>query len=415
MRHTWVIATALCTLGLCVAIHAETQQPSQVLVMLRAAPPHLRAADDYAITYASSPDEAARKRIARELAHQYGLQLVDSWPMPALGVDCFVMRIVSGTSASDIAQALSHDTRVESAQPRQTFHTLAKDDPLYALQPTAKRWHIAELHALTTGKNVAIAEVDSGVDASQPDLDGQIAEQRNFVDDSGYRAELHGTEVAGIIVAREGNGVGIVGVAPQARLLALRACWQLADGSAASACDSFTLAKALQYALEKHVQIINLSLTGPNDRLLQRLLDAALAGHVTVVGAVDDTTADGGFPASYPGVLAVAGEHADVQRSDVWLAPAEDIPTTQPGARWNMVNGSSFAAAEVSGLVALLQELSPDLTLTQLHDALHARSALGFASMRPMTIDACAAVAQVSHRCTCDCGTTRASLGVPRR
>jgi hypothetical protein len=408
--HALIVALAA---GVCAAVHA--QAPPQVLVMLRAAPPHLHAADDYAVAYTASPDETARMHVARELAKQYGLQLIDNWPMPALGVDCFVMRVAAGSSAGAMAQALSRDARVESAEPRQTFHTLASNDPLYALQPVATHWHVAELHALATGRNVAIAEVDSGVDAAQPDLVGQIIEQRNFVDDGGYRAELHGTEVAGIIVAREGNGVGIVGVAPQARLLALRACWQLADGSATAACDSFTLAKALQYALEKHVRIINLSLTGPDDRLLRRLLDAALAGHVTVVSAVDDTVADGGFPASYPGVLAVAGEHANVRRGDAWLAPAEDIPTTQPGARWNLVNGSSFAAAEVSGLVALLHELSPDLTPAQLRDALHARSALGFASLRPMTIDACAAVAQLSHRCTCDCAATHASLGVPRR
>ena len=408
--HTLIVALAV---GLCAAAHA--QAPPQVLVMLRAAPPHLHAADGYAVAYTASPDETARMHVARELARQYGLQLIDNWPMPALGVDCFVMRVGAGSSASDMARALSRDARVESAEPRQTFHTLASNDPLYALQPVATHWHIAELHALATGKNVAIAEVDSGVDAAQPDLAGQIVEQRNFVDDGAYRAELHGTEVAGIIVAREGNSVGIVGVAPHARLLALRACWQLADGSATAACDSFTLAKAVQYALEKHVRIINLSLTGPDDRLLRRLLDAALAGHVTVVSAVDDTVADGGFPASYPGVLAVAGEHANLWRSDAWRAPAEDIPTTQPGARWNLVSGSSFAAAEVSGLVALLHELSPDLTPAQLRDALHARSALGFASLRPMTIDACAAVAQLSHRCTCDCAATHASLGVPRR
>jgi subtilisin family serine protease len=408
--HTLMVALVA---ALCATAHA--QAPPQVLVMLRAAPPHLHAADDYAVAYSASPDETARMHVARELARQYGLQLVDNWPMPALGVDCFVMRVAAGGSASDTAQALSRDARVESAEPRQTFHTLAGNDPLYALQPVATHWHIAALHTLATGKNVVIAEVDSGVDAAQPDLAGQIVEQRNFVDDGAYRPELHGTEVAGIIVAREGNGVGIVGVAPQARLLALRACWQLADGSATAACDSFTLAKALQYALEKHVRIINLSLTGPDDRLLRRLLDAALAGHVTVVSAVDDTVADGGFPASYPGVVAVAGEHASVRRGDAWLAPAEDIPTTQPGARWNLVNGSSFAAAEVSGLVALLHELSPDLTPAQLRDALHARSALGFASLRPVMIDACAAVAQLSHRCTCDCATTHASLGVPRR
>lgn len=413
MKRGWPLLALLCAFVFGATVHAQTQ-PSQVLVMLRAAAPHLRAADGYALGYTATPDEAARQRIAREIAHRYDLQLVDSWPMPALGLDCFVMRMAPGMSADQVTQALSRDARVESAQPRQTFHTLSAD-PLYSLQPTATHWHLAELHALATGRNIAIAEVDSGVDNVNPDLISQITERRNFVDDGAYRPELHGTEVAGIIVAREGNGVGIVGVAPQAHLLALRACWQLSQNSAAAACDSFTLAKALQYALEKQVQIINLSLTGPDDPLLRRLLDIAIARHVTVVAAADDTASDGGFPASYPGVVAAAGEHAGITRNDVLLAPGEDIPTTQPGTRWNLVNGSSFAAAEVSGLVALLRELSPDITLEQLHDVLHAPAALGLALMRPTTIDACAAVAQVSHRCTCDCTMAHASSGVPRR
>jgi subtilisin family serine protease len=412
MKRVWLLAALL---GVCMTVHAQTQPPTQVLVMLRAAAPHLRAGDGYAASYTASPDENARLRIAHALAQQYGLQVVDSWPMPTLGLDCFVMRLAPGMSAGDATQLLSHDARVESAEPRQAFHTLANDDPLYSLQPTANGWHLAELHAAATGRGVAIAEVDSGVDTSHPDLAGQVVEQRNFVDDGGDRAELHGTEVAGIIVAREGNGVGIAGVAPHAQLLALRACWQLADGSAASACDSFTLAKALQYALQKHVQIINLSLSGPDDRLLERLLDAATAQRIAVVSAVDDSAADGGFPASYKGVLAVAGERSTTPVHDVLRAPAEDIPTTQPGARWNLVNGSSFAAAEVSGLVALLRDLSPDITLTQLHDALHAQTALGLVAMRPMTIDACAAVAQASRRCICHCAATHASLGAPRR
>lgn len=414
MRHRWLLAAALCALGPCSAIQAETQTPSQVLVMLRAPAPHLRATDGYAASYAASPDEAARRQIALELARQRGLQLIDSWPMPALGLDCFVMRLPAGMPADAAVRSLGLDGRVESVQPRQAFHTLATDDPLYSLQPTARQWHLHELHAVATGHDVTIAEIDSGVDTSNPDLSDQAIARSNFVDDGGYRGELHGTEVAGIIAAREGNGVGIAGVAPRARVLALRACWQVAVGSAASACDSFTLAKALQYALQQHVQIINLSLTGPSDKLLQRLLDAALAQHVTVVGAVDEQAAGGGFPASWPGVLAVAGERAATQ-GKAWLAPAEDIPTTQPGAHWNLVNGSSFAAAEVSGLVALLRELSPEITPAQLHDVLLARSALRLTSMRPMSIDACAAVARLSRRCSCDCAAVQASLGAPRR
>jgi subtilisin family serine protease len=414
MKRMRAIAALFVVLGFLSCASLQAQQPAQVLVMLRVAAPHLRAADGYAATYDASPDEAARLHLAREIARQYGLQLVDSWPMPALGLDCFVMRIISGASAGTIARALSSDARVESAEPSQAFHTLSAD-PLFPLQPTAARWHLAELHALTTGRNISVAEIDSGVDTANPDLAGQVVERQNFVNDGVYRSELHGTEVAGIIVAREGNGVGIAGVAPQARLFALRACWQLKEGNATAACDSFTLAKALQYALEKRVQIINLSLTGPDDRLLQRLLDVALSRHVAVVSAVNGNVADGGFPASYPGVLAVAGEHAPVHGADAWVAPDEDIPTTLPGAHWNFVNGSSFAAAEVSGLVALLKELSPGVTQADLRNALRVQTALGFAAMRPMAIDACAAVARVSHRCACDCTAAHASLGRPRR
>jgi len=426
MTRSWPSVIALCALGIggCasmkstapVATHAPGTELSQVLVMLRVAPPHLRAADDYIGDYAATPDETARRNVARRLAHEYALQVVSDWPMPALGLDCFVMQVAPGLSTQQVAQTLSRDARVESVEPMQLFHVLAKSDPLYPLQPTATQWHLAELHAVTTGRNVTIAELDSGVDATNPDLTGQVAQTRNFVDDGAYRAEMHGTEVAGIIVAREGNGVGIAGVAPNARLLALRACWQESADDAAATCSSFTLAKAMQYAMESRAKILNLSLAGPHDRLLGRLLDIALSRNITVVSAVDDAAADGGFPASYPGVLAIADERAEqLVISGTLRAPGEEIPTTEPGTRWNFVTGSSFSAAEVSGLVALVRELSPDIKPAQLRDALNARTTLGLAAMRPTVIDACTAVARVRGSCTCDCATANASPSVPRR
>lgn len=426
MMRWRTMSIVLAALGLvgCASAGGITSHPahlpdvtrSQVLVMLRAAPPHLHATNDYVGDYASTPDEIARKRMARELAHQYGLQLVGGWPMPALGLDCFVMQAGPGLSTQQITQTLLQDARVESAEPMQLFHVLGKGDPLYPLQPTATQWHLAELHAITTGKNVTVAELDSGVDVSNPDLTGQVAQTQNFVDDSAYRAEMHGTEVAGIIVAREGNGVGIAGVAPHAQLLALRACWQASNDDAAANCSSFTLAKALQYALQSDATVFNLSLAGPRDRLLERLLSVALARNITVVSAVDGAAADGGFPASYPGVIAVADERTEPLTIEGALrAPGVDVPTTQPGAHWNFVTGSSFSAAEVSGLVAMVRELSPTIAPAQLHDALTAKTALGLASMRPAMIDACAAVARVSESCTCNCATANASLTVPRR
>jgi subtilisin family serine protease len=200
-----------------------------------------------------------------------------------------------------------------------------KADPLYAAQPVASAWHLDELHAHDTGKGVRVAIVDSGVARNHVDLRGQVALSRDFVSRQDSPGEAHGTEVAGIIAAVGGNGLGIVGVAPQARLLALRACWE--NGRAAASCSSFTLAQALQFAIDARVQVLNLSLTGPSDRLLARLLDAALASDISIVGAVDASAPDGGFPASHPGVLAVDGLTHVASIASV-RAPSDGIPAT---------------------------------------------------------------------------------------
>jgi len=251
------------------------------------------------------------------------------------------------------------------------------------------------------------------VDTAHPDLRGQVALTRNFVDGSAYRAETHGTEVAGIIGARADDRIGIAGIAPRARLLALRACWEQVAGQAA-VCSSFTLAKALQFALGAKPQVLNLSLTGPPDRLLARLLDVAQARGITVVGALDSQARDGGFPAMHPGVLAVAIAGDRTRFPGALLAPGEGIPAPIPGGHWRLVSGASFAAAQVSGLVALLHELSPGLAPAQLRHALTV-DAVGLLPRRPRSIDACAAVARASQHCACDCAAVQTAKSTPRR
>jgi subtilisin family serine protease len=197
--------------------------------------------------------------------------------------------------------------------------------------------------------------VDSRIDIAHPDLAGQIQVSRDFTLGQPAAPERHGTEVAGIIAAVADNHLGIAGVAPNARLMALRACWQ-DPASPETICDTLSLARALSFALENGAQVINLSLSGPSDLLLGRLIDAALARGVVVVGAVDPAQPRGGFPASHPGVVAVASDLADARGPGVFVAPGRDIPTTVPGGRWSLVSGNSFAAAHVSGLFALLRE-----------------------------------------------------------
>jgi subtilisin family serine protease len=271
-------------------------------------------------------------------------------------------------------------------------------DPLYPLQPSARYWHLSDIHALTTGRHVRVAVVDSAIDAAHPDLAGQVVDAQDFVEDGRHVAEAHGTAVAGIIAAKSDNGMGIAGIAPNARLVGMRACWEVAADD--TECNSFTLGKALHAVLLKDVQVINLSLSGPPDLLVARLLDAALARNIKIVAAADPHSADSGFPATHPGVLAVGDETTRTgmdSGSQMLLAPGRDIPTTLPGARWDFVSGASYAAAHVSGLIALLTELRPAMPSGQMRRAIAAAPSDGLAA----AVDPCATFLRLTATCAC--------------
>jgi subtilisin family serine protease len=344
---------------------AGSPRGDQIVVLLRLPSPHFRAESAYGGAYGDGAGLAARRRIARRLAHDYGLIQLVSWPIPAAGVDCFIMRVSRDRSVEDVAAAVSRDPDVAGSEPLHTYRAQAAgvasrdppNDPMFRLQPAAQAWRLADLHAVATGRNVKVAVVDSRIDTTHPDLAGQIQVSRDFTLGQPAGPEHHGTEVAGIIAAVADNHLGIAGVAPNARLMALRACWQ-DPASPETLCDTLSLARALSFALENGAQVINLSLSGPSDLLLGRLIDAALARGVVVVGAVDPGQPHGGFPASHPGVVAVASDLAGAGGSGVVVAPGHDIPTTVPGGRWSLVSGNSYAAAHVSGLFALLRETS---------------------------------------------------------
>lgn len=411
-RRRWLLV--LLCLGVSACAGIERGSPAryddegadrQLLVMLRMPVPHFRPDVSYGASYGSRVGQDARRRIADALAKQYRLSIVDSWPMQSLGVDCFVMQASDRASLGQLVEQLSTDSRVESAQAVNLFHGLAHNDPLYPLQPSATLWHLSDLHRITTGKRVRIAQLDTGVEINHPDLAGQIALARNFVEGDRDVAGAHGTAVAGIIVARAGNGIGIAGIAPDATFFALRACWENPGHGAQAVCSSFTLAKALQFTLDEKADVINLSIGGPRDRLLERLLEAALSQGITIVAAADPAVSDGGFPASHRGVLAIAGQDVQDSRADFLVAPGQDIPTTLPGQKWGMVTGSSFAAAHVTGLVALLRELSPGLQAQQLREVLARPALSALAAHYPRIVDACAAVARTAGTCACACAT----------
>jgi hypothetical protein len=374
--------------------------------MLKMAPPHFRPNSSYGGSYGDAMSSAGRKRVARGIARENGFQLVESWPMPLLGVDCYVMLLPDGVSIDAAIEKVSRNPMVAWSEPMGLYRSFgspdAPNDPLYRVAPVAKFWRLSELHRVATGRGVSVAIVDSRIDVDHPDLKGQFIVNSDFVPNRRGPPERHGTEVAGIIGAREGNGVGMIGVAPNARLMALRACWQTADAAAApTLCDSLSLARAMLFAVEHGAQIINLSLSGPPSALLQKLVAIALQRHASVVAAFDPKQRDGGFPASLPGVIAVADESLPSVPSGLYVAPGRDVPTTQPGGKWYLVNGSSYAAAHVSGLIALVRERSGGAT-----------TPIKIARTSTGAVDACATLLSVSRACDCSCALTRQYVAV---
>ncbi|HEY1879284.1 MAG TPA: S8 family serine peptidase [Caulobacteraceae bacterium] len=380
------------------------EAPAKILVMLRLPPAHVHPNSDYGGDYGDGATRQALHRQAAALARRHGLMLADDWPMPVIGIDCFVMDLPAGRSPADAVAELTHEPGVSWSQPLNLYRGQAArhNDPLYPLQPVAKEWGLADLHRTATGAGVKVAVIDSRVETRHPDLNGQVAVSRNFVADRSTSAEFHGTAVAGVIAAIADNGIGIAGIAPGAQLLALRACRQLPGPATPpqTECDSLSLARAIDFAIGRGAGVINLSLAGPPDVLLGKLLDVALSRGATVVGAYDRGMARGGFPASHPGVVAVADESWAGIPPGVYRAPGRDVPTTTPGGHWSIVDGSSFAAAHVSGLIALARQ--------------HRSAGVRLAAWDGR-IDACATLKRAGQSIDCGrVGLSQAATAAPR-
>jgi subtilisin family serine protease len=345
------------------------------------------------------------ERILTQLAREHHLSRVDGWPIQSLEVYCEVLAVPDDRPLDDVIAALAADPRVDLVQPMNIFSTQTTryDDPYADLQAGAIEMGVEQAHQLATGRGVSIAIIDSAVDASHPDLRASVRIVRDLVTTHGgaRSGEVHGTAVAGVIASAVNNREGIFGVAPGVSIAALRACWAVEANSLAAQCSSFSLARALEMALTLKPNVINLSLAGPDDPLLSRLLGEAIARGIIVVAAQpasDDAALQ--FPTSHPQVLAAhSAADAGAALSPYRLgAPATEILTTLPGASYAFLSGNSLAAANMTGVIALLMERDPKLDSEQIGELLldSTTYAHGHAS-----INACRALEEQSGRQLC--------------
>jgi subtilisin family serine protease len=339
------------------------------------------------------------------MRQHYGWHERVGWPIKSLNLYCIVLEPPQGMTRDALLAALSKDDRVALAQPLQDYTVYSTqsvdahqyNDPYANLQRGFVETDAAQAHIISQGDHVHIAIVDTGVDTAHPDLQGRIHDTSNEVDGDGpsFSRDPHGTEVAGIIGAIGDNHIGIVGIAPRAIISVYKACWYPTDSQNGARCNSFTLAKAMAAILDTDARVINLSLGGPPDPLLDRLLKQLLEQQRIIVAALPPDGTHAGFPENAPGVLVVRVSNAAPAPPGVLSAPGNDILTTQPGGGYDFTSGSSMAAAHVSGIVALLLTLSPNLDANSVHELLLSSSKLVGGAPQ---VDAAAAVKTLRNR-----------------
>ncbi len=336
---------------------------------------------------------------AAAVATEYSLKEIEHWPIKSLSVYCFVYRVPEGADRQSIIATLNADARVESAQPLQGFEVSmtpadSYDDTYANLQYGLDVLHIAAAHRTTQGAGIRVVMIDSNVDENHEDLQGRIERIRDFSNKGQSVDRNHGTAIASVIGARSNNALGIVGIAPEATLELYVSCWS--GGAEKSAiCDTFSLSKALDAVLEDPPHVLNLSLTGPDDPLLDRLIQKVFdAGVVVVAAGAVSAKVQGGFPSTMRDVISVGVAptegSTDGESNDTLFAPGNRILVALPTDRYDFRSGSSLAAAHVSGVVALLLAVAPENSPDTISSILQRSQVTDTGSV--MSINACGAL-----------------------
>lgn len=226
---------------------------------------------------------------------------------------------------------------------------------------------------MSTGKDVTVAVIDSGVDGAHSDLAGQVLPGLDLVQPGGDGQTDpvgHGTTVAALIAGRSDDSRGVAGLAPNAKILPVRVL-----DAENKYDDALIVAKGLRWAVDNGARVVNLSLGGAGDSpALAAALDYAFVRDVVVIACTGNRGAsssnDVWYPAREPGVVAVAGMERDTDGlwsgsitgpQTVLTAPATGLLGARPGGYWR-VQGTSFAAPMVAASAALVRAKWPQMS-----------------------------------------------------
>lgn len=257
-----------------------------------------------------------------------------------------------------------------------------------AEMPELQQIEVPPAWQVSKGAGVTVAVLDTGADASVPDLTGSVSTGPDYTagsDPRGYQPpHLHGTYIASLIAGHgsgPGRAGGVIGVAPEARVLSVRVILDDSEPGFSVYNSNATYADAIpdgiRYAVSHGAQVINMSL-GSNaaTRDMRTALADAISHNVVVVASAGNDGSSGGgytpysYPASFTGVISVAAVEAsgarasfsDRNSSVVISAPGVRVVGAGPGGEYLIADGTSPASAFVAGVAALIRSKYPQLT-----------------------------------------------------
>ena len=323
----------------------------------------------------------------------------------------YLIRFPKGRRLETLRRRYERHTAIEAVEMNrlnQPCAGTAPNDPNYAEQWNLSVLNMPKAWDIEQGKpQVTVAVIDSGIATQHPEFRSQLWENvdeipRNGIDDdgNGYVDDKngwdfsdaptlpgsgdwtvrdndpddetgHGTHVSGIIAAKADNGLGIAGIAPHCRLMPLRAGFKYGGGAYLQNDD---LAAAIVYAADNGAQVINMS-WGDTVRafIIEDAVEYAYHRGCILVGAAGNSAAVGSYyPAALKSVISVAGLGQENQLYDSSnfgatidiAAPGEEILSTALNGEYQKRDGTSMAAAHVSGVAALV--LSGNLHVTNI-------------------------------------------------
>jgi hypothetical protein len=332
----------------------------------------------------TTPDQVAA------IARRFGLTLEARQSTDMLGRAIYLFRITNGHSVRQIIRAVEVARVNAAVQPNYTYRpTQDQREPNADLGDPAQyivnKLHLAGAHQISDGDDVVIAVIDTEIDFNQPNLAGSITDRY----DAGCGAtspDLHGTGMAGAIAAHG----QLLGVAPNAKIIAICAF----GGTSQPQSNSIKIIKALDYAVQHGARIVNMSFAGARDPALSQALQIAREKGILLIAAAGNAGPKSPplYPGADPSVMAVTAtdenDHlfngANQGEYVAIASPGVNVLVPAPDEALQLTTGTSVAAANVSGVAALLIARNPSLKPEQIREILvRTAKALGPTAMNP--------------------------------